>query len=255
MRSARPRHAVRCAALFVPAAGRSNGSSTNPGPTASAPVAVVLGDSLTAGPGLRNEDAYPALLQERARWPITASVRQRRRVRRYHCRWPCGVSMPRWCQKHGCSSSRSARMTALQGVPVDTVKQNLRQIIQRARTRNISVLLAGMESPPNNGLDYSVRFHNIFPDLAAEFNVRLMPFLLQNVFGRPDLNLPDGLHPNAAGMRVIAAEMWPFLEPLLRAASSARPTPLTRRQPSCPYRRNWSSPSRSPRFPEKRGRS
>ena len=197
----------------------STNPPTNPGPAANAPVVVVLGDSLTAGPGLRTEDAYPAVLQERAR----------------------SAALPHRFVNAGVSSDTTAdalrRIDAalvpetrvlvvalaandgIVGVPVDTVKQNLRQIIQRARTRNISVLLAGMESPPIHGVDYSIRFHNIFPDLAAEFNLRLMPFLLQNVLGRPDLNLPDGLHPNAAGMRVIATEMWPYLEPLLRATT------------------------------------
>jgi len=200
--------------------GGSNGSPTTPGPAANASVAVILGDSLTAGPGLRTQDAYPALLQERAR----------------------AAGLPHRVVNAGVSGDTTAdglrRVDAaliantrvlvvalgandgLQGVPVDTVKQNLRQIIQRARTQNISVLLCGMDTLPNNGLDYAIRFHNIFPELAAEFNVPLMPFLLQNVFGRSELNLPDGLHPNAAGMRVIAGEMWPFLEPLLRATSS-----------------------------------
>jgi acyl-CoA thioesterase-1 len=212
--------------VFLAACNGDSGTSTTtgPGPVPTAPVVVVLGDSLTAGPGLRTDDAYPAVLQERAR----------------------AAGLPHRFVNAGVSSDTTAdalrRLDSalvpetrvlvvalgandgLQAVPVDTVKQNLRQIIQRARTRGILVLLAGMESLPNHGLDYTIRFHNIFPELTAEFNVPLMPFLLQNVFGRADLNLPDGFHPNAAGMRVIAAEMWPFLEPLLRATSSARPS-------------------------------
>ena len=192
---------------------------TNPGPAANAPVVVVLGDSLTAGPGLRTEDAYPALLQERAR---SAGL-----PHRFVNAGVSGDTTADALRRIDAALVPETRVLVVAlaandgivGVPVDTVKQNLRQIIQRARTRNISVMLAGMESPPTHGVDYSVRFHNIFPELAAEFNVRLMPFLLQNVLGRPDLNLPDGIHPNAAGMRVIATEMWPFLEPLLRAAS------------------------------------
>ena len=214
-------HALVALALFgvISCSDDSPNTPTNPGPAPNAPVVVVLGDSLTAGPGLRTEDAYPAVLQARAQ----------------------SAGLPHRVVNAGVSGDTTAdalrRIDAalvpetrvlvvalgandgIVGVPTDTVKQNLRQIIQRARTRNISVLLAGMESPPTHGLDYSVRFHNIFPDLAAEFNLRLMPFLLQNVLGRAELNLPDGLHPNAAGMRVIATEMWPFLEPLLRATS------------------------------------
>ena len=108
----------------------------------------------------------------------------------------------------------------LQGVAVATVKRNLTDIVERARGRNIRVLLAGMEAPPTRGLQYSVDFHFIFPDLAQQFDVPLMPFLLAGVFGDPSLNLPDGFHPNAAGMRVIADGMWPYLEPLLQATSA-----------------------------------
>ena len=210
--------------LLCALAGCNSSSSeptvTSPG-TSSPPVVVVLGDSLTAGPGLRPEDAYPALLQERAR---SADLP--------HRFLNAGIS--------GDTSGDALRRLdnalvpdtrvlvvalgandGLQGVPVDTVKQNLRQILERARGRNIRVLICGMESLPNNGVNYAIQFHNIFPELATEFNAPLMPFLLQNVFGRTELNLPDGFHPNAAGMRVIASEMWPWIEPLLRATMSS----------------------------------
>ena len=217
----RAAHALVALALVgvVSCGDDSTNPPTNPGPAANAPVVVVLGDSLTAGPGLRTEDAYPALLQERAR---SADL-----PHRFVNAGVSGDTTADALRRIDAALVPETRVLVVAlaandgivGVPVDTVKQNLRQIIQRARTRNISVLLAGMESAPTHGVDYSVRFHNIFPELAAEFNVRLMPFLLQNVLGRPDLNLPDGIHPNAAGMRVISTEMWPFLEPLLRAAS------------------------------------
>ena len=104
----------------------------------------------------------------------------------------------------------------LRHVPADEVRTNLRQILQRARDRNMKILLAGMETPPYHGWQYTLDFHRIFPDLASEFGAALMPFLLTGVVGNPDMNLADGVHPNAAGMRVIANGMWPYLEPLLR---------------------------------------
>lgn len=209
--------------LLAACGGGSSGSSpTGPSPVTT-PVVVVLGDSLTAGPGLRTEDAYPALLQERAR----------------------AAGLPHRVVNAGVSGDTTADAlrrldAALQpdtrvlvvalgandgigGVATETVTQNLRQIIERARTRGIRVLLCGMESLPTHGVDYVVRFHNIFPDLAREFELPLMPFLLEGVFGRPEFNLFDGFHPNAAGMRGIASEMWPWLEPLLRATSSTPP--------------------------------
>jgi acyl-CoA thioesterase-1 len=73
-----------------------------------------------------------------------------------------------------------------------------------------------METPPTHGWQYSVDFHRLFPELAGRYDVPLMPFLLFGVAGNPDYNLGDRVHPNAAGMRVIAETMWPYLEPLLR---------------------------------------
>ena len=213
---------VLIALLLLLTLGGCNSSSspntpTTPPPAGPVPVVVVLGDSLTAGPGLRSEDAYPAVLQQRARdagYP--------------HRFMNAGVSGDTTADGlrrldtalHADTKVLVVALGAndgLQRMPVETVKQNLRQIIERARSRNIRVLLCGMESLPTNGIDYVIRFHNIFPDLATEYQLPLMPFLLEGVFGRQDLNLPDGLHPNAAGMRVIASTMWPYLEPLLQA--------------------------------------
>ena len=187
--------------------------------TAVAPVVVVLGDSLTAGPGLNSSEAYPARLQEHAR----ASGYKHRIVN-------AGVSGDTTTdavirfQRALLPDTRVLVVAlgandGLRGHPTDTVKSNLRRIIEPAKSRDIRVLLCGMETPPSHGWDYSVRFHNIYPDLARELDVPLMPFLLAGVFGDERLNLPDGFHPNAAGMRVIADEMWPFLEPLLKATS------------------------------------
>jgi len=210
---------ITFAMVLLAACGGSSGNApTSPSP-ATTPLVVVLGDSLTAGPGLRTEDAYPALLQERARSAglphrvVNAGV--------------SGDTTADGLRRVDGALQPDARVLVvalgandgLGGVATDTVKQNLRQIIERARTRGIRVLLCGMETLPTHGLDYVARFHNIFPDLAREFEVPLMPFLLQGVFGRPELNLFDGFHPNAAGMRVIASEMWPWLEPLLRATT------------------------------------
>ena len=104
----------------------------------------------------------------------------------------------------------------LTGVSIETVRSNLATIIERAKERQIRVLLCGMETPPTHGWQYTVDFHRIYPELAQHYNVPLMPFLLAGVVGRPELNMDDGWHPNAAGARRIAENMWPYLEPLLR---------------------------------------
>ena len=203
--------------LVLAACGTSSNPAEPGGPLNSArPVVVVLGDSLTAGPGLRADEAFPALLQRRA----TDAGYPHRIVN-------AGVS--------GDTTSDALRRLdralepdatvlvvavgandGLRNVPIAQVKGNLEQIIQRAQARGLKVLLAGMETPPNHGWQYTLDFHHIYPELAAQYRVPLMPFLLTGVVGNRELNLPDGVHPNAAGMRVIAAAMWPYLEPLLR---------------------------------------
>jgi acyl-CoA thioesterase-1 len=94
----------------------------------------------------------------------------------------------------------------------------LTQIIERAQARQIQVILAGMEAPPNYGRDYIVSFHKVYPALAAKYHLALVPFLLQNVAGFPELNQPDGIHPTAAGARIVADNVWPVLEPIAEAS-------------------------------------
>ena len=187
-----------------------------PSPAQPPPLVVAFGDSLTAGPGLRPSETYPARLQER----ISA------------------VGLPHVVVNEGVSGDTTGdglrRLDAvlargpqvlivalgandgLRGIPVDVVRGNLDTIIQRARGQGIRVLLCGMETPPTHGWSYTLDFHVIFPELAQRHGVALMPFLLTGVVGRRELNLEDGYHPNAAGARRIAENMWPYLEPLLR---------------------------------------
>jgi hypothetical protein len=87
------------------------------------------------------------------------------------------------------------------------------------RVHGVRVLLCGMEAPPFHGWNYSLAFHAIYPDLAAAYDLPLVPFLLAGVFGNFDLNQRDMIHPNAAGAQRIADTVWPFLEPMVRAGS------------------------------------
>src|SRR5262249_55956229 len=104
----------------------------------------------------------------------------------------------------------------LRGVPVSAIQQNLLTIVQHARDRNVRPLLCGMETPPGHGLDYSIAFHFIFPTIAQQQSVPLVPFLLAGVAPDPELNGPDLVHPNAAGARRIADTMWTYLAPMLQ---------------------------------------
>jgi acyl-CoA thioesterase-1 len=105
----------------------------------------------------------------------------------------------------------------LRGMPLDAMTRNLTAIIKRAQGRGAKVLLCGMETPPINGWNYSVGFHHVFPDLARQYGVPLVPFLLELVALNPEMNGDDLIHPNAAGARQIAQTIWPYLEPMITA--------------------------------------
>jgi len=104
---------------------------------------------------------------------------------------------------------------ALRGQPVALMRSNLEQMIRLVRAARAEPVLVGMMIPPNYGIDYAAQFHAMYADLATQLRVPLMPFLLDGVAADPRLNLPDGIHPNAAGHRVIAEHVWPHLVALL----------------------------------------
>jgi acyl-CoA thioesterase-1 len=110
----------------------------------------------------------------------------------------------------------------LSRVPVAVVERNLAAIIETAQRRSVRVLLCGMEALPAGGWNYTIEFHRLFPRLAAEYDVPLVPFLLTGVVFNRELIGPDGVHPNAAGSRRIAETIWPYLEPLVASAAAAR---------------------------------
>lgn len=103
----------------------------------------------------------------------------------------------------------------LRGLPVSQMKRNLSEIVTRAKRRGIAVILTGMEAPPNYGTAYTAEFRQAFRDLAVEQGVALVPFYLEGVAGIRSLNNSDGLHPNAAGARIVAETLWRALEPVL----------------------------------------
>jgi acyl-CoA thioesterase I len=183
------------------------------------PRVVALGDSLTAGLGLDRSEAYPAILQQR----IDAAGYRFEVVN-------AGVSgdtSAGGLNRLDWSLDGDVRVLivalggndGLRGLPPDETKRNIDAIVSRATARRVSVLLAGMESPTNMGPDFQRRFHDVFPAVAREQRVAFLPFLLEGVAGRTDLNQRDGIHPTAEGARVIADHLWPILEPMLRTAS------------------------------------
>ncbi len=102
----------------------------------------------------------------------------------------------------------------LRGIQLSETKKNLLAIIDKVRAKypNTKIILAGMQIPPNMGQEYTDEFKTIYPAVAQEKNVTLIPFLLEGVAGNPDLNLPDGIHPTEAGHKIVFGTIWPFIE-------------------------------------------
>lgn len=110
---------------------------------------------------------------------------------------------------------------ALRGLPPEQLESNLNAIVERGQTRGLTVILAGMEAPPNFGADYTTRFRRVYTTLAERHKVRLIPFLLDGVAGNPAFNQPDGIHPNARGAEIVAELVWHTLQPELVRATTA----------------------------------
>lgn len=191
-------------------------------PAAEAHTVLFLGTSLTAGLGLPPEEAYPALVQQKidsAGLPfhvINAGVSGEtsagalRRVD-WLLRQPFDVLV-----------LETGANDMLRGFDIDSTAANLRGIVHRVRARHpdVPIVLAGMLAPPNLGADYALRFGEIYPRIAKEEKLVLIPFLLRDVAGVPALNQADGIHPNAQGARIVAANVWQVLEPVLREVAA-----------------------------------
>jgi acyl-CoA thioesterase-1 len=178
-------------------------------------VIVILGDSLTAGLGVAPDEAYPARLQAR----LTREGYPYRVVN-------AGVSgdttagglrrLP-WVlqQRPDIVIVALGANDGLRGLSVEAMRANLREIVRQARAAGARVLLAGMRLPPNYGNGYVREFEAVFPAVARQQHVALVPFLLDGVAANPALNQADGIHPNPAGQRAIADHLWPQLRRLL----------------------------------------
>jgi acyl-CoA thioesterase-1 len=113
----------------------------------------------------------------------------------------------------------------LRGIPVAATKTNLQAIIDRTKQKfpQAQVVIAGMQMPPNMGEEYNSAFRRMFPDLATANRAALIPFLLEGVGGKPELNLPDQIHPTAEGHRIVAENVWKVLKPVLEKGIPAQP--------------------------------
>jgi acyl-CoA thioesterase-1 len=103
----------------------------------------------------------------------------------------------------------------LRGLPMDSMQANLEEMIVAFQKAGARVILAGMTLPRNYGSDYIGSFEKVYPTLAARHKVTLIPFLLEGVAGKPELNV-DEIHPNEAGYRFVTANVWKYLQPMLK---------------------------------------
>jgi acyl-CoA thioesterase-1 len=176
----------------------------------------VLGDSLTSGLGLDIEQSFPSVLQKRLKEKgldykvVNAGVSgdtSAGGLRRLE--WALGEGEP-----HILVVALGGN-DGLRGLPPTQLEQNLASIIEAGQKRGLTVILAGMEAPPNYGPEYTAAFRQTYRDLAGKYNVPLIPFLLEGVAGNATLNQGDGIHPNARGAQIVADLVWTALEPAI----------------------------------------
>ena len=212
-----PEEAADAAATATLPGGASAPAADVAADARSGPLLVVLGDSLTAGLGLDVEEAYPARLERALRDDGYAVTVVNGGVSGDTT--AAGLARAEWALEGDVRILVLALggNDGLRGLPADQMKRNLSQILALAAARGIPVLLAGMEAPPNFGAVYTAEFRTVFEDLAREHDVAFLPFLLDGVAADPTLNQADGIHPNAAGAAIVAAQVRDALEPLLPA--------------------------------------
>lgn len=176
---------------------------------------VAFGDSLTAGFGADQGKSYPDVLQKDLdaagfKWHVVN-------------RGESGDTTTDGLSRMSSVLNRKPKITivefggndGLRGLPVDTTRANLEQIIQLLQAAGSKVVLAGMTLPPNYGPDYIQPFQQVYVELAAKYKVTRIPFLLSDVALHPNLMQQDGIHPTEEGYAIVAKTVMKYLKPLL----------------------------------------
>ncbi len=180
-----------------------------------APVIVAFGDSLTAGYGLAPEQSFPSQME--------TLLAERGLVYKVVNEGVSGDTTATALQRVDTAAAHHAELVlvaigandGLRGLPIDEMEVNLREIIDRFEAAGSKVALAGMLVPPNMGPEYAGAFGAVYPRVAEEKGLPLLPFLLDGVAADPDLNQDDGIHPNEEGARIVAQQAAEFVAPLL----------------------------------------
>jgi len=185
--------------------------------TTAKPKIVAFGDSLTAGFGLAEKESYPYLLQKKLDADgykyevVNAGVSGETSLG--------GLERIDWVLEQENVEILVLELGAndlLRGLPVARMKENLAKIIKKAQAKKITVLLCGMLAPPSVGAQYQRDYTAAFPDLASQYKVAFLPFLLENVALDKELNQGDGIHPNAKGEIIMTENIYKALQPMLK---------------------------------------
>jgi acyl-CoA thioesterase-1 len=197
--------------------GGSNKPLVTPKITTDKPKIVAFGDSLTAGFGLAEKESYPYLLQQKLNADgynfevLNAGISGETSLG--------GLERIDWVLEQERVEILILELGAndlLRGLPVAKMKENLGKIIKKAQAKKIKVLLCGMLAPPSTGAQYQRDYTDAFPDLATEHKIAFLPFLLENVALNKELNLGDGIHPNAKGEIIMTNNIYKALQPMLK---------------------------------------
>ncbi len=189
--------------------------AASPSASDTRPRIVAFGDSLTAGLGVQADESYPAQLQRRLddlKYPyrvINAGVSGDTTAG--------GLRRVPWIlnNKPELVILELGANDGLRGLSIDQTKNNLGQIVKQLREAGAAVVLAGMKLPPNYGEDYTTRFEAIYPALAQEYHLPLIPFFLEGVGGASSLNQADGIHPTKEGYEIVVEQVLKVLKTVL----------------------------------------
>ncbi|XYI32003.1 Multifunctional acyl-CoA thioesterase I and protease I and lysophospholipase L1 [Cupriavidus oxalaticus] len=184
---------------------------------AAAPALLVLGDSLSAEYGITRGTGWVTLLQDRLKQErfdytvVNASISGETTI-------GGKTRLPDLLSRHkpAIVVVELGANDALRGLPLQATESNLRQIVSSAQKAGAGVLLVGMRIPPNYGQDYTEKFFSLYPKLASEYKVRLVPFFLDKVMARQDWFQPDRIHPTTEAQPALLETVWPQLKPMLK---------------------------------------
>ena len=215
-----------CLACVIISCGQNNERQVKPkeeekpmkdSVTAVKKTIIFFGNSITAGYGLDLSEAFPARIQEKIdsmNVPykvVNAGVSgETSSGGRSRIDWILKQQVDIFVLELGGNDG-------LRGIPISETKKNLQTIIDKVKAKNpaAKIIIAGMQIPPNMGKKYTSAFRSMYPDLAKQNNISLVPFILEGVGGKAELNLEDGIHPTAEGHRILANNVWSVLQDLL----------------------------------------